>query len=71
MSAAHVAALRGHEVTLFEARDILGGQFNYAKVIPGKEEFFETIRYYINELEHLGVEIKLNTKVDKANPAVA
>ena len=66
MSAAHVAALRGHDVTLFEARDILGGQFNYAKVIPGKEEFFETIRYYINELEHLGVEIKLNTKVDKA-----
>ena len=65
MSAAHVAALRGHDVTLFEAKDILGGQFNYAKVIPGKEEFFETIRYYINELEHLGVEIKLNTKVDK------
>ncbi|MGP5336632.1 FAD-dependent oxidoreductase [Psychrobacter maritimus] len=66
MSAAHVAALRGHDVTLFEAKDILGGQFNYAKVIPGKEEFFETIRYYINELEHLGVDIKLNTKVDKA-----
>ena len=65
MSAAHVAALRGHNVTLFEAKDILGGQFNYAKVIPGKEEFFETIRYYINELEHLGVDIKLNTKVDK------
>ena len=66
MSAAHVAALRGHEVTLFEAKDILGGQFNYAKVIPGKEEFFETIRYYINELKHLNVKIKLNTKVDKA-----
>lgn len=66
MSAAHVAALRGHDVTLFEARDTLGGQFNYAKVIPGKEEFFETVRYYINELEHLGVEVKLNTKVDKA-----
>ena len=66
MSAAHVAALRGHKVTLFEAKDILGGQFNYAKVIPGKEEFFETIRYYINELAHLGVEVKLNTKVDKA-----
>ncbi|MGA6102283.1 FAD-dependent oxidoreductase [Psychrobacter pocilloporae] len=65
MSAAHVAALRGHEVTLFEAKDVLGGQFNYAKVIPGKEEFFETVRYYINELEHLGVEIKLNTFVDK------
>lgn len=66
MSAAHVAALRGHKVTLFETKDILGGQFNYAKVIPGKEEFFETIRYYINELAHLGVEVKLNTKVDKA-----
>ncbi|MGA4440840.1 NADPH-dependent 2,4-dienoyl-CoA reductase [Psychrobacter pacificensis] len=65
MSAAHVAALRGHDVTLFEAKDVLGGQFNYAKVIPGKEEFFETVRYYINELEHLGVEIKLNTFVDK------
>ncbi|MGO2279238.1 FAD-dependent oxidoreductase [Psychrobacter sp. AOP7-D1-21] len=65
MSAAHVAALRGHDVTLFEAKDVLGGQFNYAKIIPGKEEFFETIRYYINELEHLDVEIKLNTKVDK------
>ncbi|WP_352336464.1 FAD-dependent oxidoreductase [Psychrobacter sp. 16-MNA-CIBAN-0192] len=66
MSAAYVAALRGHNVTLFEAKDILGGQFNYAKVIPGKEEFFETIRYYINELAHLDVEVKLNTKVDKA-----
>ncbi|PYE40968.1 NADPH-dependent 2,4-dienoyl-CoA reductase [Psychrobacter fozii] len=65
MSAAHVAALRGHDVTLFEAKDVLGGQFNYAKVIPGKEEFFETVRYYINELEHLGVNVKLNTKVDK------
>ncbi|MGP4862811.1 FAD-dependent oxidoreductase [Psychrobacter sp. T6-5] len=65
MSAAHVAALRGHDVTLFEAKDVLGGQFNYAKVIPGKEEFFETVRYYINELEHLGVEIKINTFVDK------
>jgi len=65
MSAATVAASRGHKVTLFEAKDILGGQFNYAKVIPGKEEFFETIRYYTNELEHQGVTVKLNTPVTK------
>lgn len=63
MSAATVAAERGHQVTLYEAKDILGGQFNYAKVIPGKEEFFETTRYYLNELNHQGVTIKLNTKV--------
>lgn len=63
MSAATVAAERGHEVTLYETKDILGGQFNYAKVIPGKEEFFETTRYYLNELNHQGVNIKLNTKV--------
>ncbi len=63
MSAATIAAKRGHKVTLFEAKDILGGQFNYAKVIPGKEEFFETIRYYINELKHQGVVVKLNTQV--------
>lgn len=63
MSAATIAAKRGHKVTLYEAKDILGGQFNYAKVIPGKEEFFETIRYYINELDHQGVTVQLNTKV--------
>lgn len=66
MSAASVAAKRGHEVVLFEAKDRLGGQFNYAKVIPGKEEFFETIRYFQNELADLKVKIKLNTKVDSA-----
>lgn len=65
MSAATIAAQRGHDVTLYEAKDILGGQFNYAKVIPGKEEFFETTRYFLNELNHQGVTIKLNTKVTK------
>lgn len=65
MSAAVVAAKRGHQVTLFEAKETLGGQFNYAKVIPGKEEFFETIRYFTNELSALGVDIRLNTKVNK------
>jgi 2,4-dienoyl-CoA reductase (NADPH2) len=65
MSAATIAAKRGHDVTLYEAKDILGGQFNYAKVIPGKEEFFETTRYYLNELNYQNVAIKLNTKVTK------
>ena len=63
MSAALVAAKRGHQVTLYEARDVLGGQFNYAKVIPGKEEFYETIRYFHHELNHHGVKIVLNTQV--------
>jgi len=43
LSAATVAASRGHDVTLFEANHEVGGQFNLAKVIPGKEEFHETI----------------------------
>ena len=51
LSAATVAAERGHEVTLFEARDRIGGQFNIAMRIPGKEEFAETIRYFGRKLE--------------------
>lgn len=66
MSAALVAQKRGHQVTLFEATGSLGGQFNYAKAIPGKEEFFETIRYYRHALNAAGVVIQLNTLVDKA-----
>ena len=65
LSAATVAAKRGHQVTLFEAQDKIGGQFNYAKVIPGKEEFFETIRYFTNLVDSLGIELKLNHKVSK------
>ena len=63
LSAATVAAKRGHQVTLFEAQDKIGGQFNYAKVIPGKEEFFETIRYFTNLVDSLDIELKLNHKV--------
>lgn len=63
MSASVVAATCGHDVTLFEAKDVLGGQFNYAKVIPGKEEFFETIRYFREQLAQLDVTVKLNTEV--------
>lgn len=59
-----VAAERGHEVHLFEASKEIGGQFNMAKEIPGKEEFHETIRYFKVQLAKHGVHIHLNTKVD-------
>lgn len=65
MSAATVAAGRGHQVTLFEANADVGGQFNLAKVIPGKEEFHETIRYFKVQLEKTGVDVRLNTKVNR------
>lgn len=65
MSAATVAANRGHNVTLFEASSDVGGQFNLAKVVPGKEEFHETIRYFKVQIEKTGVELRLNTKVNR------
>ncbi|WP_347463774.1 FAD-dependent oxidoreductase [Acinetobacter thermotolerans] len=65
MSAATVAAGRGHDVTLFEATNDVGGQFNLAKVIPGKEEFHETIRYFKVQLEKNKVEVRLNTQVNR------
>ena len=65
MSAATVAASRGHHVTLFEATSEVGGQFNLAKVVPGKEEFHETIRYFKVQIEKTGVELRLNTKVNR------
>ncbi len=63
LAAATVAAERGHEVTLFEADKEIGGQFNIAKQIPGKEEFHETIRYFNAKIEKHGVNLKLNTRV--------
>ncbi len=65
MSAATVAASRGHEVTLFEAQADIGGQFNLARVVPGKEEFHETIRYFRKMIEKTGVELRLNTSVSR------
>jgi 2,4-dienoyl-CoA reductase (NADPH2) len=61
---ATVAAQRGHVVTLFEAGAEIGGQFNLAKRIPGKEEFVETLRYYRRMLEVHGVDTRLNTRAD-------
>jgi 2,4-dienoyl-CoA reductase (NADPH2) len=57
------AAEKGHTVTLYESAPVLGGQFNYAAQIPGKEEFYETIRYFSKMLEKLNVSVKLNTEI--------
>jgi 2,4-dienoyl-CoA reductase (NADPH2) len=65
LSAATVAAGRGHAVTLFEASERIGGQFNYAMRIPGKEEFSETLRYYRRRLEVTGVQVNLNRRVTR------
>ena len=59
-----IAAGRGHEVHLFEASHEIGGQFNMAKEIPGKEEFHETLRYFNKQIEVTGVNLHLNTKAD-------
>jgi 2,4-dienoyl-CoA reductase (NADPH2) len=57
---ATTAAERGHDVTLFEASDVIGGQFNLAKRIPGKEEFGETLRYFRRRLDATGVKVKVS-----------
>ncbi|MBU2913919.1 NADPH-dependent 2,4-dienoyl-CoA reductase [Reichenbachiella agariperforans] len=64
MAFASTAAERGHMVTLYDAANQIGGQFNIAKKIPGKEEFYETLRYFGKRLELTGVTVKLNTRVD-------
>jgi 2,4-dienoyl-CoA reductase (NADPH2) len=63
MAFAKVAAERGHKVTLFDAGSEIGGQFNVAKRIPGKEEFYETLRYFGVMLDKYNVDIRLNTRV--------
>ncbi|MCD6733976.1 MAG: NADPH-dependent 2,4-dienoyl-CoA reductase [Burkholderiaceae bacterium] len=63
LSAATVLAERGHRVTLFEEANEIGGQFNYAKRIPGKEEFGETLRYFRTRLQELRVEQRLGRRV--------
>ncbi|WNH51046.1 NADPH-dependent 2,4-dienoyl-CoA reductase [Stenotrophomonas oahuensis] len=69
LACATVAAERGHAVTLFDAGSEIGGQFNVAKRIPGKEEFHETLRYFRHKLEETGVDVKLETTADVATLA--
>ena len=66
MAAACTLAERGHAVTLYEEAHEIGGQFNLAKRIPGKEEFAETLRYFSNRLRELGVAVHLGERADAA-----
>jgi len=63
LACATVAAERGHEVHLFDSAAEIGGQFNMAKRIPGKEEFHETLRYFGRRIESLGVKVTLGKRV--------
>jgi 2,4-dienoyl-CoA reductase (NADPH2) len=63
LAASTTLAERGHEVHLYEAAGEIGGQFNMAKRIPGKEEFSETLRYFARRLQATGVHVCLNTRV--------
>lgn len=63
LAASTVAAERGHDVTLFDSATEIGGQFNVAKLIPGKEEFYETLRYFGKRIEATGVKLVLNKRV--------
>lgn len=67
LSAAVNLARRGHRVSLFEADAQIGGQFGIARLIPGKEEFAETLRYYTRQLELTGVDVRLNTRATVAD----
>ena len=67
LSFATVAAQRGHDVTLFDSAAEIGGQFNVAKQVPGKDEFYETIRYFRRQIELTGVKLVLNRRVTEAD----
>ncbi|HWJ05155.1 MAG TPA: NADPH-dependent 2,4-dienoyl-CoA reductase [Steroidobacteraceae bacterium] len=67
LACATVLAGRGHDVDLFEAAQSIGGQFNLAMRVPGKEEFRETLRYYTRQIERTGVRLHLGTRVDVAS----
>lgn len=64
LSCATEAAARGHEVVLWESAAEIGGQFNLARRVPGKEEFAETIRYFGKRLEQTGVKVRLNVRAE-------
>lgn len=69
LACAVTAAQRGHKVSLYDDHDCIGGQFNIARRIPGKEEFAETLRYYQVQLDELGVNIHLNQRLSSADLA--
>jgi 2,4-dienoyl-CoA reductase (NADPH2) len=71
MACAATLAERGHEVTLIESASEIGGQFNYAKRIPGKEEFHETLRYFTHRLGDAGVRLQLGQTADVASLTAA
>jgi len=60
---ATIAADRGHNISLYDDNDEIGGQFNIAKKIPGKEEFYETLRYFKRRIEITGVNLNLNKRI--------
>lgn len=66
LAAATTLAERGHAVTLYDAAGEIGGQFNLAKRVPGKEEFAQTLRYFGQRVAQTGVTLRLNTRVDVA-----
>jgi len=66
LACATTAAERGHQVTLFDAASTIGGQFNLARRIPGKEEFAETLRYFRRRIDATGVRLELGQRVDAA-----
>ncbi len=65
LSAATVAAECGHDVTLFDSSDSIGGQFKLAMRVPGKEEFSQTLRYFARQLQNTGVKLVLNRRVTR------
>ncbi|MCN9240454.1 NADPH-dependent 2,4-dienoyl-CoA reductase [Streptomyces sp. RY43-2] len=69
LACAVTAAERGHDVTLYDAADAVGGQLNVARKVPGKQEFDETLRYFRTQLDERGVDVRLNTRVTAADLA--
>ncbi len=63
LACATTAAECGHDVTLFDAAADIGGQFNLARRIPGKEEFAETLRYFRTRIRETGVKLMLDRRV--------
>ena len=69
LACATTLAERGHRVTLFERAHEIGGQFRYAREVPGKEDFHDTLRYFARRIELTGVELRLNTTADASRLA--